>query len=595
MKRSNGLGVLSVLAPSAVVTAASLLRPALLSTAAAFPAVAAAQDFGPLAPLWTPAAAAPAPANAGWPEEPAGGFAPSWGAPAGGSWDETMGPTEFRPASAFGEPSFAAGPTPGAGEALPPAPPGSSEWSAGPDPYFPSTIGRTPAASAPASSWGGAGASFAPPPPVSGPQPFLGGPTFAGGAPPLIAPPLACEGSHYGRLYGTPEGPPLDMLSRALSVRLDTPTSAALLDFQNRQTDKQLLLLGSIPTVVPHPILVPGAQMRLSALYGRTNARGKFGYLGRFPPDFTGNTAGDLRILQANLAATAYFTSWASGYAETLFSDVFSFPTPNQGSFQVRQAYATFGNVREFPLYAFIGKKTVSYGDFGTLSPFTQAVPWHYFAALGEGAGVGYVSGGLHVVLTGLSGGRGIRTVDSPAQGKVNNFAINASYAGRAGGFEYLVGAGYLDGTIYNADTPEHTDRNAFGPQNGAWDVNGTLRYRRAIFAAEYVQTNKSWPVTDYEVSAWKAEGAYDVAALGRPLRLSTSYSVGKQARTDLPFDRNAQLVLGAGWQLRPNALLSLEYVRSIGFAPLIGLTRPGVSDRDVRQNSLVLGVSLVL
>ena len=86
------------------------------------------------------------------------------------------------------------------------------------------------------------------------------------------------------------------------------------------------------------------------------------------------------------------------------------------------------------------------------------------------------------------------------------------------------------------------------------------------------------------------------MAALGRPLRLSTSWSEGIQGDAGTEFERNAQLVLGAGLADRaPNALLSLEYVRSIGFAPLIGLTAPRVSDRDVRQNSLVLGVSLVL
>ncbi len=344
----------------------------------------------------------------------------------------------------------------------------------------------------------------------------------------LIAPPpLACDAGHCGRLYGTADGTPADVLGNALSVRLNTPLSAPLLDFQNRQTDKQLLILGSIPAVVQRPVIVPAAQMRLSGLIGRTNVANKFGYLGRFPPDFVGpligpepppgvpgtvpfpdrrprepnRTASDLRILQANLAATAYFTPWAAGYVETLFSDVFTFTRdPRQGTFQVRQAYATFGNLREFPLYGFIGKKNVSFGDFSTLSPFTQAAPWHYFAALGEGAGVGYVRGGLHLVATGLAGGRGVRVSDSEQNGRVNNFALNASYAGRAGAFEYLVGAGYLDGTIYNAGVPEHEDRELFGPPTGAWDVNGTLRWRRLTLAAEYVRTSLPWPVTDHDV-----------------------------------------------------------------------------------------------
>ena len=404
-----------------------------------------------------------------------------------------------------------------------------------------------------------------------------------------------------GNLYPLPQ-PVADAFAAgpAGRVRLDTPASAALLDFQNRQTDKQLITLGRLPALGANgPTIVPGAQLRLSALYGRTNTRGKFGYLGRFPPDFSGNTATDLRILQANLAATAYFTPWAAGYVETLFSDVFTFPTFNQGSFQVRQAYAVVGDVTRTPFYGFIGKKNVSFGDLSTLSPFTQALPWHYFAALGEGAGVGYARGGFHAVLTGLSGGRGIRTVDSPSDGRVNNFAFNSSYARafgtRFGDVNVLVGAGYLHGTIYNADVPEHVDTDLFGPLNGAWDVNATLRWRRLILAAEYVKTATDWPVTGEPVTASKLEAAYDLSLLQRPLRMSASWGEGRQGPAGSEFEYNRQLVLGAGWQPRPNALLSAEIVRSSGFAPLIGLTAPGVSDRDVHQTSLVLGLSLAL
>lgn len=527
----------------------------------------------------------------------------------------------------FGEPpAVAAGPAPVAFTPAPVSPVRVSPAPYSPDgPALPPRFGPVapppPAPALPAGLYGRPAVDpFAPAYPVAPttqPAPAYGSAPAAPTFPPasvvpapyepvpvdLIPPPAAVSGIDPGRKYGRPTPGGLDLPRLAEwtpSVRLDTPTSAALLDFQNRQTDKQLILLGSLPNAfpagqVPHPVVVPAVQMRLSALYGRTNTTDKFGYLGRFPGDFNSRTATDLRILQANLAATAYFTPWAAGYAETLFSDVFTFPTFEQGSFQVRQAYAVFGQPREFPFYAFIGKKNVSFGDFSTLSPFTQALPWHYFAALGEGAGVGYVNGGLHAVVTGLSGGRGIRTVDSPADGHVNNFAANAHYAGTAGRIEYLVGAGYLHGTIYNADVPEHINNDLFGPLNGAYDVNGTLRSGPWTVAAEYVETLGDWPVTNFPVSAWKAEGAYDTVALGAPLRLSVSWSEGKQAPTGLEFDRNDQLVIGAGWQPNPNALLSVEYVRSIGFAPLIALTAPGVSERDARQNSLVLGVSLVL
>jgi len=85
----------------------------------------------------------------------------------------------------------------------------------------------------------------------------------------------------------------------------------------------------------------------------------------------------------------------------------------SQGSFQMRQAYVTFGDLSQSPLYAWIGKKTVNFGDMGTLSPFSQSMVWHYFAPLAEGAGVGYSQNGLTVNLTALNGSRGIRVVDS--------------------------------------------------------------------------------------------------------------------------------------------------------------------------------------
>ena len=43
---------------------------------------------------------------------------------------------------------------------------------------------------------------------------------------------------------------------------------------------------------------------------------------------------------------------------------------------------------------------------------------------------------------------------------------------------------------------------------------------------------------------------------------------------------------------LGPYALLSVEYVRSMGFAPLINITT--VSDRSATQDSMVMGMTVV-
>ncbi|WP_144059919.1 hypothetical protein, partial [Rhodopirellula sallentina] len=212
-------------------------------------------------------------------------------------------------------------------------------------------------------------------------------------------------------------------------LRLDTPLTDALLDFQNRQTDKELLILENHARHRGNePVVIVGGQARLSFLAATTNSEGKFPYLGRFPTDFSGSTATDARMLHANAHATVHLTSYASVYSELLFSDVFSFGDFKQGSLQVRQAYAVIGDFRVSPFYLYIGKKNVGFGDFSTLSPFTQSVTWHYFAALAEGIGGGYHDDRWDITLAGINGGRGIRLNDSPEQGKLNNMAANVTY-----------------------------------------------------------------------------------------------------------------------------------------------------------------------
>ena len=169
------------------------------------------------------------------------------------------------------------------------------------------------------------------------------------------------------------------------AISLNTPITSTLLDFQNRQTGKQLFVLESQRQSCSHPSFVVGAQFRASAMAAHTNTADRFPYLGRFPTDFENTHATDARLLQANQSIVAHASPWVSGYMETLYSDVFTFPTFEQGSWQVRQAYVVVGNLDETPFYAWLGKKTLDFGDFSTLNPFTQAVPWHYFAPLAEG------------------------------------------------------------------------------------------------------------------------------------------------------------------------------------------------------------------
>ena len=419
-------------------------------------------------------------------------------------------------------------------------------------------------------------------------------------SPPAVSGPIEYQAAPYPSIpNGTFPGDayPDDSHSRGIRdsgwLRMNTPMSHQLLDFQNRQTDKELLILeNSSYNYTCSPYVTVGAQGRFSFLGARTNTTNKFPYLGRFPTDFRGDYASDVRILQANSQVTATVTSWASVYAELLFSDVFTFGSFQQGSLQTRQAYAVLGNLNNSPFYAYIGKKNVGFGDMQTLSPFTQALTWHYFSALAEGVGGGYHGNSLDMTVAAINGGRGIRVADSVERGDLNNFAGNIAYTfGQSPDHRLRLGSGVLYGTIYDGFTAEHLDLNQFGTNyNTAWDLNSRLDWGRWIIGGEYVSTVRPWPVTATRVSAYRAEGAYRLDSV-RPSRVSVSWSEGLQGPPESLFEFNRQLVLGYGAQVHPNAFVSAEYVRSSGFAPLLNITT--ISDPSVVQDSAVLGLGL--
>ncbi|MEM7455753.1 MAG: hypothetical protein AAF456_15475 [Planctomycetota bacterium] len=374
--------------------------------------------------------------------------------------------------------------------------------------------------------------------------------------------------------------------------RLHSEYTFQMLDFQNRQGDKETILLCNAMANGGQPGVAFGSQFRASALFATTNTTDKFSYLGRFPPDFVGDSATDFRLLQANQSFTVTAAPGVHGYIETLFSDVFTFPSFEQGSYQVRQAYVVFGDFAASPFYAFVGKKNISFGDFGTLSPFTQAVPWHYFAPVAEGAGAGFKNRYVNATVTAINGGRGIRVADSDRIGHLNNFAANILLSSYGNGNTRLdVGAGYLYGTIYDSAVPDHIDPNNTGPRNGAWDVNARLRTGALTLEAEYVQTENPWPATNHEVIAYRTEAALDGQFNGMPARYSVSWSEGIQGDPGTEFEFNRQLVLGLRVQPYQRVFLSAEYVRNTGFAPLINIAT--VSDIDVVQDSAVLGATI--
>ena len=228
----------------------------------------------------------------------------------------------------------------------------------------------------------------------------------------------------------------------------------------------------------------------------------------------------------------------------------------------------------------------------GTLSPYSQSVVLHYFAPLAEGAGVGYAANGLNASITALNGSRGIRVTDSETRGNLNNFAANARYEVPIDDQSWVAfGAGYLHGTIYDAATAEHTNPQITGPRNGAWDVNVAAKVGQWRAEYEVATTLKAWPATGSQVTAYRTELAYDMLLMNDPFRISGSWSEGRQGPGDSEFEFNRQIVAGLRYDPHPNVMISLEYIRSMGFAPLINITT--VSDKDASQDTVLLGIVL--
>lgn len=377
-------------------------------------------------------------------------------------------------------------------------------------------------------------------------------------------------------------------------LHTDTAYFTDIFNFQNRQSDKEIKVLTNGTKWGDETHVLFGMQGRISALAAHTNRTDKFSYLTRFPTDFEGRHATDARLLQANAGVTGHIGSYIHVHSELLFSDVFSFRDFKQGSLQMRQSYVVFGDLDQTPWYAFLGKKNLNFGDMGTLSPFSQSVVWHYFGALHESIGVGYEDGTSNVTLSAINGGRGIRVADSNEKGDLNNFAANARCRLQYSEECLLqLGAGFLYGTIYDSSTAEHLDPNVFGTCNPAWDVNSLLQIGNLTLAGELASTLYDWPVTDHPIIAYRTEAAYSSFISDIPTRYSVSWSEGRQGRSGTQFEFNRQLVVGVGMKLNPNALLTLEYVRSLGFAPLMNITT--VSDKSVKQDSLVAGLTIVL
>ena len=91
--------------------------------------------------------------------------------------------------------------------------------------------------------------------------------------------------------------------------------------------------------------------------------------------------------------------------------------------------------------------------------PDSASTVWHAFGALVNGVQAGYAADGLSLILVSIQGGTQFRAADMPvkepaAPGKLNNFAIDASYEFGLAAGSLLPGGSYRRGSAYCQDYP---------------------------------------------------------------------------------------------------------------------------------------------
>lgn len=331
-----------------------------------------------------------------------------------------------------------------------------------------------------------------------------------------------------------------------------------------------------------------------SHYYERTDTAGKFPILGRFPGaadgQHTSKRSGNEDVLDtADLSVTYAPSEWLTFFAHGIYTDL---QFPRQEEAQLREAFVTIGNLREYPWYLSVGKKTINFGHQGAYNPITHSVNNHFYRTdtYDVAAELGYVGKNWRVAFTAMNGGRQLRVADTPSSSFGSNFAISGQYDFKVASWDVSVGGGYLYSSIYDSDDANHP---------GVHSNPMTTRERNGVFnawveatngpwslMAEFSQNERDWPASRGTVQAFSVGAAYDTELFEKPTRISLMYGRGKLGNDGDQFESLHQLAFGIETFITPNFALSAEYVYNRSFIPLIMLDR--VADEDVDTDTFI-------
>lgn len=202
---------------------------------------------------------------------------------------------------------------------------------------------------------------------------------------------------------------------------------------------------------------------------------------GVHPSGATGNnnSSSEVKMPYADLAFTSTIGDWVTGFADVQVTNAAS------SNVTLPSAYFVVGNLAKSPFYAFGGKKVVEFGKFDSVTNFMPTLTRAYFMAYGGQVGAGFAMNGINATAT-LMNGKGESLMNSQASNaqQINNFALNASYNGKAGNLGYYAGAGYVNATGFSEDKAGMKNKMV-----GALDFNAGVMIQGLAVNGEFLVT----------------------------------------------------------------------------------------------------------
>lgn len=316
-----------------------------------------------------------------------------------------------------------------------------------------------------------------------------------------------------------------------------------------------------------------GVNTELSLLKGRKDGmnapvyltgqlKGAFDYSHFAPHNQTSQNRTHFNIAQTALGVMANVNDWMSAFVSL---NNFGNDTGDTNTINVNDAYVVFGNLNKSPLYAFVGRKDVDFGNFQTVNFYTAPLNRAVFEAHGNTLGMGVYQNGFNGTVSFMNGGTTNNTnLSTENHNYVNNFAVNAAYGQTNNNVTWQVGAGYLNGIGFANQT---TDAN-----NQAWDINGQVEVAGLKVIAEYTQTVDKVVTNGSKVAAWNVGADYAFPVMGHNSVVNVSYSAVQgpnSALTGNNSDTNKktfnQYVAGYNVNVMDNVWVGLEYTYNKG------------------------------